>query len=218
MVSDGRLYQHKLHRPVRPQSKKTLLDARFFNAIKAARARGAKLIVLDPRVSDQAEDADLHLRLRAGTDAAMCLGWLKVIFDEGLYDKDFVDRWCAGFEALKARVDEYPLDRVEQITGVDRELIAQAARMYATADGAVIPWTPITDMQISSTSAIRLHSILRAVTGNIDIAGGETFGGFNASYISESEIALHEELAPRKKPNSSASTSTRPIPTAPLRC
>ena len=170
-----------------------------FNAIKAARARGAKLIVLDPRVSDQAEDADLHLRLHAGTDAAMCLGWLKVIFDEGLYDNDFVDRWCAGFEALKARVDEYPLDRVEQITGVDRELIAQAARMYATADGAVIPWTPITDMQISSTSAIRLHSILRAVTGNIDIAGGETFGGFNASYISESEIALHEELAPTQK-------------------
>ena len=111
----------------------------IFNAIKAARARGAKLIVLDPRVSDQAEDADLHLRLHAGTDAAMCLGWLKVIFDEGLYDNDFVDRWCAGFEALKARVDEYPLDRVEQITGVDRELIAQAARMYATADGAVIP-------------------------------------------------------------------------------
>ena len=71
--------------------------------------------------------------------------------------------------------------------------------MYATADGAVIPWTPITDMQISSTSAIRLHSILRAVTGNIDVAGGETFGGFNASYISESEIALHEELAPTQK-------------------
>jgi anaerobic selenocysteine-containing dehydrogenase len=61
--------------------------------INQARGRGAKVIVLDPWVSEQAEVADLHLRLRAGTDAAMCLGWLKVIFDEDLYDKDFVRDW-----------------------------------------------------------------------------------------------------------------------------
>ncbi len=171
----------------------------IYNAINAARERGAKVIVLDPRVSEQAEVSDLHLRLRAGTDAAMCLGWLKVIFDEELYDKKFVEEYCTGFDELKARVDEYPLERVEEITGVDRELIAEAARMYATADGAIIPWTPITDMQISSTSAIRLHSILRAVTGNLDIVGGETLGGFNEDYIPESEIALHEELVPAQK-------------------
>jgi anaerobic selenocysteine-containing dehydrogenase len=171
----------------------------IYNQINAARARGAKVIVLDPRISDQAEHADLHLRLRAGTDAAMCLGWLKVIFDEELYDKDFVRDWCVGFDELKARVDEYPLERVEEITGVDRDLIAQAARMYATADGAIIPWTPITDMQISSTSAIRLHSILRAVTGNLDVVGGEMLGGFNQNYIPESEIALHEELSVEQK-------------------
>ena len=67
------------------------------------------------------------------------------------------------------------------------------------ADGAVIPWTPITDMQISSTSAIRLHSILRAVTGNLDIVGGETLGGFNPHYMSESEIGLHERLPLEQK-------------------
>ena len=171
----------------------------IYNQVEAARARGAKVIVLDPRVSEQAAVADLHLRLRAGTDAAMCLGWLKVIFDEELYDKDFVRDWCIGFDELKARVDEYPLERVEEITGVDRELIAEAARIYANADGAIIPWTPITDMQISSTSAIRLHSILRAVTGNLDVVGGETLGGFNASYVPESEIALHEELSSEQK-------------------
>ena len=130
----------------------------IYNAIRAARARGAKVIVLDPRVSDQAEHADIHLRLKAGTDAAMCLGWLKVIFDEGLYDKDFVARWCIGFDELKQRVDEYPLERVAEITGVAAQDIAAAARVYANADGAVIP-TPITDQQPSSTSAICLHSI-----------------------------------------------------------
>ena len=78
----------------------------IYNAINDARRRGAKVIVLDPRVSEQAEIADIHLRLRSGTDAAMCLGWLKVIFDEELYDKAFVRDWCVGFEELRQRVDE----------------------------------------------------------------------------------------------------------------
>jgi anaerobic selenocysteine-containing dehydrogenase len=171
----------------------------IYNMINAARARGATVIVLDPRISDQAEVADLHLRLRAGTDAAMCLGWLKVIFDEELYDKAFVRDWCVGFDELRARVDEYPLERVEEITGVRRELIAQAARMYATADGAVIPWTPVTDQQISSTSAIRLHSILRAVTGNLDVVGGEGFGGVHPGWLPESVLQLHDEISPEQR-------------------
>ena len=171
----------------------------IYNAIRSAKARGAKVIVLDPRVSDQAEGADLHLRLRAGTDAAMCLGWLKVIIDEGLYNKAFVKKWCVGFEQLRERVNEYPLERVAEITGVEQNLIADAARMYAKADGAVIPWTPITDQQVSSTSAIRLHSILRAITGNLDVVGGEILGGFNPGYIPESELGLHEQLSDAQK-------------------
>ena len=50
----------------------------------------ARKIVIDPRVSDQAEVADLHLRITSGTDAALCLGWLNVIINERLYDEDFV--------------------------------------------------------------------------------------------------------------------------------
>ncbi|UDY35147.1 molybdopterin-containing oxidoreductase family protein [Dermatobacter hominis] len=167
--------------------------------IEAARARGATVIVLDPRVSEQAERADLHLRLRAGTDAAMCLGWLKVIFDEGLHDRDFVRDWCVGVDELRARVDEYPLERVEAITGVDRELIAAAARAYATADGAVIPWTPVTDQQICSTSAIRLHSILRAVTGNLDVVGGEQLLAPHPGWVPEAELQLHDAITPEQR-------------------
>lgn len=171
----------------------------IYNAIEAARARGAKVIVLDPRVSEQAEVADLHLRLRAGTDAAMCLGWLKVILDEELYDARFVEDWCVGFDELRARVDEYPLERVEAITGVDRDLIAEAARAYATADGAVIPWTPITDMQISSTSAIRLHSILRAVTGNLDVVGGDLLNAPHPGWVTEADLQLHDSISPEQR-------------------
>jgi anaerobic selenocysteine-containing dehydrogenase len=167
--------------------------------INAAKARGAKVIVMDPRVSDQAETADLHLRLRAGTDAALCLGWLNVIINEKLYDADFVANYTVGFEALCERVAQYPLERVSEITGVDATLIAEAARLYATADSACIPWTPITDMQVSSTSAIRLQGILRALTGNIDVPGGEVLGGFDPNYIPESQLGMHESLSAEQK-------------------
>ena len=72
------------------------------NAIKG----GAKLIVVDPRVCFSAKRADLHLRLRPGSDPALFLGWLHVIINEGLYDHDFVANWTVGFEELKARVQE----------------------------------------------------------------------------------------------------------------
>lgn len=170
-----------------------------YKSIRTAQAGGAKLIVLDPRRSGNAEAADLWLPLRAGTDAAMTLGWLNVILEEGLYDKDFVRDWTSGFDAFAARVRGYPLSRVAEITGVDAELIAQAARMYASNGPAVIPWSPITDQQASSTSAIRLQCYLRALTGNIDVKGGEMMVGFNPGIRSDSEIELHELLPEAQK-------------------
>ena len=68
-----------------------------YKSIKTAQAQGAKLIVLDPRKSQNAEAADLWLPLRAGTGAAMMLGWLHLIIEEGLYDKDFMRDWTVGF-------------------------------------------------------------------------------------------------------------------------
>ena len=171
----------------------------MYNAIRTAQSRGAKLIVADPRESSNAKRADIWLPLKAGTDTALLFGWLKVIIDEELYDKDFVKNWTVGFEELKDRVNEYPLERVAEITGCDPEMIAKAARMYATTSPACIPWTPITDMQRNSTSAIRLQGILRAICGNLDIPGGELLGGFPKDLINESTIEMHHVLSDEQK-------------------
>lgn len=170
-----------------------------YNMIEGARKRGADVIVVDPRVSEQAERAGIHLQIRAGTDAALLLGWLKVILDEKLYDEDFVRDWCVGFDELRARVDEYPLGRVAELTGLEADLIAKAARVYANADGAVIPWTPITDQQLDSTSSIRLQSILRAITGNLDVVGGELLHGLHSGWRTEAELQLHDEISPEQR-------------------
>ena len=167
----------------------------IYNNIRRAQKRGAKLIVLDPRRSENAELADLWLPLKAGTDAAMCLGWLNVILEEGLHDEDFAARWTHGFEAFRERIREYPIERVAKITGVDAELIRKAARTYATNGPSVIPWTPITDQQRNSTSAIRLHCALRALCGYLDVPGGETLQGFNPNIVPESAIELHGALS-----------------------
>ena len=58
--------------------------------------RGAKLMVIDPRFSEVAQQADLFLQIRPGTDAALALGWINVIIEEDLYDHEFVDEWCVA--------------------------------------------------------------------------------------------------------------------------
>jgi anaerobic selenocysteine-containing dehydrogenase len=113
-------------------------DAFFGHWVVDCMKRGSKLVVIDPRVTWFSSRAEKFLQIRPGTDAAMALGMLNVIISEGLYDREFVDRWCHGFEELKVRAAEYPLDRVSAITWVPAEDIAAAARMYAKAKPAAV--------------------------------------------------------------------------------
>jgi anaerobic selenocysteine-containing dehydrogenase len=170
-----------------------------YKMVRIAQKNGAKLIMLDPRKSENAEAADIWLPLRAGTDAAMTFGLLNVIIEEELYDKQFVADWSVGFEPFAERVREYHLDRVSDITGVKPELIQAAARMYATSKPGCIPWSPITDQQISSTSAIRLQCALRALTGNLDVKGGDKFNPFNPNIIPDTDLELHDRLSATQK-------------------
>lgn len=137
--------------------------------------RGAKLMVIDPRCSEVAQQADLWLQLRPGTDAALALGMINVIIEEDLYDHEFVDEWCYGFDQLKERAAEYPVDKVSEITWVPEEKIRQAARMYATTPAACLPWGQKGGdaSGLNATSTIRAKAILRAITGHIDRKGGE---------------------------------------------
>jgi len=108
----------------------------FWKAYK----KGSRLIVIDPRKGFLANRADLWLQLRPGTDAALAMGFLTVIIEEGLYDREFVEKYIHGWDAFVKRVKEYPLDRVEEITWVKRDLIREAARVYATTSPACIQW------------------------------------------------------------------------------
>ena len=165
--------------------------------IVAATKRGTKLIVVDPRFTKTAEMADLWLQIRPGTDAALMLGWLKIIVDEELYDKDFVEKWTVGFDRLKERITDYPPERVSKITWIPRDKIVESARIYATTKPAALTWGLGCDKQgVNLSNVARARSILRAITGNLDAKGGDLIGlsGPLGKVVSDVEMELNEML------------------------
>jgi anaerobic selenocysteine-containing dehydrogenase len=143
--------------------------------ILAAQKRGAKLIVVDPRVTPPAKKADIHIQVRPGTDGVLVLGLINVIIAEGLYDKDFVRRWTSGFDKLTERVKEYSPEVVEKITWVPAEKVRQFARLYATTKPAAISQGVALDHCPNGVQNSRAVSILIAITGNLDVRGGSVY-------------------------------------------
>ena len=160
--------------------------------------KGSKLIVIDPRKGFLANKADLWLQLRPGTDAALTLGFHNVIIEEGLYDTEFVEQYIHGWDAFVERVKEYPLERVQEITWVKKELIREAASMYATTKPACINWGVPTEQTLNCTDCTRLLTGLMAVTGNLDIPGGNVF--FVPPPVrTVSEFSRHKDLPPEQR-------------------
>jgi anaerobic selenocysteine-containing dehydrogenase len=133
--------------------------------------RGMKLIVVDPRANWFACRAEHHLQLRPGTDAALALGILNVIINEELYDEDFVDKWCYGFDQLRERVQEYPLEKVEQITWVKVDDIRVAARCIAQKPSTLSIGLAV-DQNPNCFQIIHAVLSIFAICGDMDIPGG----------------------------------------------
>lgn len=167
--------------------------------IMDARQRGAKLMVVDPYLSETAAKADLWLQLRPGTDTALALSMLHVILESNLYDSDFVNNWTAGFEELKMHVKSYTPEWGERITRVPAELIIKAARLYAAVKPACIFRCVALDQLHDSVQACRAVSLLAAVTGNIGIPGGNVLPS-NRGEISQNthDFILHDLIDPEK--------------------
>ena len=177
-------------------------SSRTMASMKRRREKGDyKVIVIDPRRTRLAEAADIWLQLRPGTDSALALGWLNIIINEGLYDKDFVEKWTFGFDKLAKRVQEYPPQRVAEITGLPVGDISESARMYATAKPACISRGVATDQIGRNAARVEQARVaLRAITGNLDVEGGDLITGVGPEvqgkrFIRESQLELLDKLS-----------------------
>jgi anaerobic selenocysteine-containing dehydrogenase len=135
--------------------------------------QGTKLIVVDPRETRHASMADLWLQLRPASDLALALAMINVVITERLYDDSFVQTWTVGFDELVQHIQDYTPQWAEEITWVPAHEIRVAARMYSEIKPASIrPGNGIDDT-INSVQTARAISILRTITGNLAVPGGD---------------------------------------------
>ncbi|MDX9786137.1 MAG: molybdopterin-dependent oxidoreductase [Desulfobacterales bacterium] len=153
--------------------------------ISRAQKKGAKLIVIDPRTTQTAKKADMHIKMRPGADGALLLAMLHIIVSEKRYDEDFVSKWTHGFDKLEAHVKQYTPEWAEKVTWIPATTIRELARVYSSEKPAVII-SPNNTIEESgnATQNHRAISILQAITGNFGVPGGDvTFSGSPRSPI-----------------------------------
>jgi anaerobic selenocysteine-containing dehydrogenase len=154
--------------------------------ILEAKAKGAHIICIDPRRTRTADQADEHIAVLPGTDAALALGLMHVIFAEGLEDRDYLERYTIGAEALRSRASEYSPSRTAAICGLEAETITRLARLYATTKPSVIRVNYGLQRHAGGGMAVRTIACLPAVVGAWrDPAGGillSTSGTFPLNY------------------------------------
>jgi anaerobic selenocysteine-containing dehydrogenase len=130
--------------------------------LRNARARGYRLIVIDPRRTETAAQSDLFLQTRPGHDAAIVAGLINIILQNGLEDKSFIDSDVMGFDALRSAVEAFNPDEVERRSGIPAADLIEAARLFATfhlemigmhAPGCgVAPWAHVTQPVVEPPS------------------------------------------------------------------
>ncbi len=143
--------------------------------LKALRARGGKLVVIDPRRSETADLADEHHFIRPGADAALLLAMIHALFEEDRVDLGRCGDFANGLDEVRERVAPYTPERVAARCGIDAETIRRLARELAEADAAVVYGRMGTCCQRFGTLACWAIDLLNVLTGNLDRPGGAMF-------------------------------------------
>lgn len=148
-------------------------DGFYGNWVIDCMKRGSKLIVIDPRQNYLTSRAEYHLELRPGTDGALAMCMLNVIIENEWYDKEFVEKWCTGFDKLAERVKEFTIEKTSAVTWVPKDVIYHASKAYATnSPGSAIQWGLPIDQNPDGVHVAQAITDLWTITGNIDVPGG----------------------------------------------
>ena len=140
--------------------------------VEQARRNGARLIVIDPYRTRTAALADWHIAIRPGTDAALALGMMHVIVNEGLEDRAYIDEMTHGFAQLAERAREYTPERVAAWTGMTAAEVERLAREYATTRPAALRLNYGVQRGENGGTAVRAIGMLPALTGAWKHRGG----------------------------------------------
>lgn len=169
----------------------------FYSLIRRS---GAKVVVIDPVRSETAEHANLHIQPKPGTDSALALGVANYIIQNGLYDREFVERHTCGFDEFRKSVEKYTSERAASICGVDKRVLEDFAEEYArTKPSAVLIGLGI-QRNTNGGEMVRSICLLPALTGNIGRRGGGFFYS-SSSYFTVDYDFLKGSTGQRRKIN-----------------
>ncbi len=173
-------------------------DGLFGHSLVDMMKRGTKIISIDPRITwVGARSGNINLQVRPQTDTALALGLINIMFENGWYDKDFVENWCFGWEELKERAQEYPVEKVSEITWVPAEDILRVAKIIGHANPVSWCWGLAFDQNKNGVQLCQAFLSLCAMTGSIDSPGGITCGppaALLGKWRMEQRSALSDEL------------------------
>jgi len=166
--------------------------------IKAARRRGALVVLVDPVESRTATLADVHLRLRPGTDGLLALGMIKGLMEAGLVDWGFLREHTSGFESFREIVDAITLEEVAVRCGLSAPLIRDVARRYGEARPASILLGMGGQHYADGAVSYRLVGALPVLAGYVGVPGGgvsfsgSSTGAFDKGILRTEEGGIHE--------------------------
>lgn len=164
---------------------------------------GSKIVVVDPQVIWLAAKAEVFIQVRPGTDCAVALAMNHVILEEDLYDHDFVDRWCYGFDEFAQSCEEWTPERAAEVAWCDAEDIVKAARLIATNGPCAFPFAVSNDHKRNGVSAYQAMFNMLAITGNYERPGSNTLAydpwGTVMSYVAGwDEGVLSDEMKAKR--------------------
>ncbi len=163
-------------------SNTSVTNSHLWAIMHRARKAGAKIITIDPFRSKTAEKSDLWIPIRPGTDAALALGIMHVIFRDNLQDQDFIDKFCLGGEDLKSRANDFTPDKVSTITGLKPSIIEQLAHDYANTKPAFIRLNYGLQRHGGGGMAVRAITCLPGIIGAWKETGGGAFLSTSGMY------------------------------------
>jgi formate dehydrogenase alpha subunit len=140
-----------------------MIGARMLRALD----KGAKIIVVDPRESPLSRLAHISLHQRSGTDIAWINGMIKVIIDEGLADEEYIKSRTSGFDELREAVKDYTPENVEATTGIPKEKLKEAARIYAKSAKSMAAYAMGITQHSNGTDIVKAMANLAMVTGHV---------------------------------------------------
>ncbi|WP_435009270.1 molybdopterin-containing oxidoreductase family protein [Tundrisphaera lichenicola] len=173
-------------------------NSHLWSLMIRARKAGATLVTIDPYRSPTAARSDWHIQPRPGTDAALALGLMHVLWRDGLTDDDYLRKGTIGAEQLRVRaLEDYPVERVSEITGVDASVIEELARRYASERPSLIRVNYGLQRHKGGGMAVRTITCLPALVGAWRDHGGGALLSTSGTYEFAMDRLTRPDLAPK---------------------